>query len=93
MKKHTAKLLLSTLSLACTQVWADIPSAQDYVPIQKAQEPEKQAEKSRKKRPLKYPITIQTDNQEVKAMLEEHLPLITQQEEDCLLYTSPSPRD
>ena len=34
--------------------------------------------------PLKYPVEIQLDNEELKKMLQEHLPLITQQQEEEL---------
>ncbi len=34
--------------------------------------------------PLKYPVEIRTDNSEVKAMLQEYLPLITQQQQEVL---------
>ncbi len=34
--------------------------------------------------PIKYPVEIKVDNEELKKMLEEHLPLITQQQEEEL---------
>lgn len=84
MKKHTAKLLLPVLSLACTQAFAYTPSPEDYVPIQKEKKEPQQAESNGKKLPVKYPIRINVNDKEVKAMLEEHLPLISQQEEEEL---------
>lgn len=34
---------------------------------------------------IRYPVTIETDNSEITDMLQEHLPLITQQQEDNTL--------
>lgn len=36
------------------------------------------------KRDLKFPVAVLTDNRELKEMVEEHLPLITQQQEEDL---------
>lgn len=83
MKKHTAKLLLPTLSLACAQAFAYTPAPEDYVPIKKERK-EQIEESGGKKLPVKYPIRINVNDKEVKAMLEEHLPLIAQQEEEEL---------
>ncbi|MBF0803157.1 MULTISPECIES: autotransporter assembly complex family protein [unclassified Neisseria] len=82
MKKYTATLLLSTLSLACTQTFAAYPAPEDYVPIKKTEK--KTAEAAGGKLPVKYPVEIRTDNKEVKTMLEEYLPLIVQQQEEEL---------
>ncbi|OSI09309.1 autotransporter assembly complex protein TamA [Neisseria zoodegmatis] len=84
MKKHTVKLLLPALSLACTQAFAYTPSPEDYVPIKKEKKEPQQAESNGKKLPVKYPIHINVNDKEVKEMLEEHLPLISQQEEEEL---------
>ncbi|SUA43963.1 autotransporter assembly complex protein TamA [Neisseria sp. Dent CA1/247] len=84
MKKHTVKLLLPALSLACTQAFAYTPSPEDYVPIKKEKKEPQQAESNGKKLPVKYPIRINVNDKEVKEMLEEHLPLISQQEEEEL---------
>lgn len=82
MKKHTASLLFSTLSLACMQAFAAEPTASDYVRIKKTAK--KTAEENGGKLPVKYPVEVRTGDKEVKAMLEEHLPLITQQQEEEL---------
>ena len=82
MKKHTVRLLLPALSLVCTQAFAQTPTAQDYVPIKK--EKEERVESNGKKLPVKYPIRINVADKEIKEMLEEHLPLIAQQEEEEL---------
>ncbi len=82
MKKHTASLLFSTLSLACMRAFAADPAPEDYVRIQKTEK--KTAEADGEKLPVKYPVEIRTDDKEVKAMLEEYLPLITQQQEEEL---------
>ncbi|MDO5070452.1 MAG: autotransporter assembly complex family protein [Neisseria zoodegmatis] len=84
MKKHTVKLLLPALSLACTQAFAYTPSPEDYVPIKKEKKEPQQAESNGKKLPVKYPIRINVNDKEVKEMLEEHLPLISQQQEEEL---------
>ncbi|UOO82043.1 autotransporter assembly complex protein TamA [Uruburuella testudinis] len=88
MKKQTSVLLLTTLSLACARAFAadSAPVAEDYVPagsVQAAKEKESDADESKVLVP-KYPVDIQTDNAEIKAMLEEHLPLITQQQQEVL---------
>ncbi|MDO1509700.1 MULTISPECIES: autotransporter assembly complex family protein [unclassified Neisseria] len=83
MKKHTTSLFLTTLSLACTQAFASEPVPEDYVPIKK-QTKNSEKKDANGKLPLKYPVEIRTDNDEVKAMLEEHLPLIAQQHEEEL---------
>lgn len=43
-----------------------------------------QAADADKKRALKFPVTILTENAELKDMVAEHLPLITQQQEEDL---------
>ncbi len=83
MNKHTCAFLLTTLSLACAQAFAAEPKAEDYVPAAGSAAPESDADDG-KVLPLKYPVDIQTDNSEVKAMLEEYLPLITQQQQEVL---------
>ena len=91
MKKHTSApaWLLTTISLACAQAAAaeSAPKAEDYVPVagsvKESSATENDAEEG-KILPLKYPVDIQTDNSEVKAMLEEYLPLITQQQQEEL---------
>ncbi|MFS6937407.1 autotransporter assembly complex protein TamA [Neisseria animaloris] len=83
MKKHTTSLFLTTLSLACAQVFASEPVPEDYVPIKKEAKDSGKKD-TNGKLPMKYPVEIRTDNDEVKAMLEEHLPLIVQQHEEEL---------
>ncbi|WP_107928614.1 autotransporter assembly complex protein TamA [Neisseria animaloris] len=83
MKTHTTSLFLTTLSLACAQVFASEPVPEDYVPIKKEAKDSGKKD-TNGKLPMKYPVEIRTDNDEVKAMLEEHLPLIVQQHEEEL---------
>ncbi|OSI08061.1 outer membrane protein, OMP85 family [Neisseria animaloris] len=83
MKKHTTSLFLTTLSLACAQVFASEPVPEDYVPIKKEAKDSGKKDTNGKLQ-MKYPVEIRTDNDEVKAMLEEHLPLIVQQHEEEL---------
>lgn len=89
MKPHTV-LTLSLLTLACRQAWADVvwvPKAEDYVPSYTAvsQKTESSPENTEmKKLEPKFPVEIQTNDEEVKTMLEEHLPLITQQQQEEL---------
>lgn len=92
MKKHTATLLLTTLSLACAQAFAaqSQPVAGDYVPVKPVPDTQEKAAKQEADEedagnlPLKYPVDIKVDNAEIKAMLEEYLPLITQQQLEAL---------
>ncbi|QEY27214.1 outer membrane protein assembly factor [Neisseria zalophi] len=85
MKKRTASLFLfSTLSLACMQAWAFVAVPEDYVPI-KQTETDKADNKSKEGNlPIKYPVEIRVADKEVREMLEEYLPLITQQKEEEL---------
>lgn len=88
MKDFTSPLFLTTVSLACMQAFAanmSVPKAEDYEPIPEAERPRPPASgtESVKLEP-KYPVTIQADNAEVKKMVEEYLPLITQQQEEEL---------
>ncbi|VEJ51093.1 outer membrane protein, OMP85 family [Neisseria weaveri] len=79
MKKHTAAFLLTGLSLACMQAWADTPEADKA-----AAKSEESAAFEEKVLPLKYPVEIKVDSSDVKKMLKEHLPLITQQQQEEL---------
>lgn len=88
MNKLTPPILLTTLSLACMQAFAAeafVPDAADYEPVPEAERPQRPtlSTESEKLEP-KFPVTINTDDDEVKEMLEEHLPLITQQQEEVL---------
>ncbi|MDO4641677.1 MAG: autotransporter assembly complex family protein [Neisseria sp.] len=85
MKPHTA-LTLTLLALSCRQAYAETlaePKASDYVAIPVASSDESSGTKNKKLDP-KYPVEIHTDNEEVKQMLEEHLPLITEQQQEVL---------
>ena len=92
MNKHTATLMMTTLALACAQAFADEPAfeqpkAADYVPSGSRAAAEDKAAQTQEEGgnlPLKYPVEIRTDNSEVKAMLQEYLPLITQQQQEVL---------
>ena len=99
MKKFPATaFLLTTLALACQQAWADTaaapdapaasaasdsqPQPADYVRVEQPKQVE--AEEGKKLTP-KYPVEINTGgNDEVKTMLETHLPLITEQQQEEL---------
>lgn len=85
MNKRT--LLFTALSLAYVQAFAadqvDQPKAEDYVPSANTGG-EDQLDGGESNRPLKFPVEIKVDNDDVKTMLEEHLPLITQQKQEEL---------
>ena len=84
MNKHTTALLLTTLSLACRQAFAapePEPKASDYVPV--AHNDAGVMESGKKLTP-KYPVEVKTDDAGVKEMVETHLPLITEQQQDVL---------
>lgn len=92
MKKLTKPIFLTTLSFACLQAMAAeraapafVPRAQDYQPVpdSERQGPPGMNTQSVKLDP-KYPVRIRTDDDEVREMLEKHLPLITQQQEEAL---------
>ncbi|QEY23879.1 autotransporter assembly complex protein TamA [Neisseria animalis] len=88
MNKLTPPVLLTSLSLACMQAFAADafePRAEDYEPVPESElaAPPSTNTQTVKLDP-KYPVEIRTDNSEIKAMLEEHLPLITQQQEEEL---------
>lgn len=71
MNKKVMVLALAVVAGFSPSVWAQTAAAE----VQTAQ-PEKQEGP----REIKYPVDIQVDNEELKAMLQEHLPLITQQQ-------------
>ena len=88
MKKLTSPLILTTLSLACTRVLAAdvfVPNAADYEPVPESERarPLSLTTESVKLNP-KYPVNVHAPDSEVEAMVEEHLPLITQQQEEEL---------
>ncbi|EGZ51305.1 autotransporter assembly complex protein TamA [Neisseria wadsworthii] len=85
MKPHTA-LTLTILTLACRQAFAEPvfePKAEDYVAVPVASHYEPEDTEGRKLEP-KYPVQISSDDEEVKEMLQEHLPLITEQQQENL---------
>lgn len=88
MNKLIPPILLTALSLACTQAWAAgrfVPDADDYEPLPEAERAVKPEHDADAKLEPKFPVEIDTqDNGELKEMLEEHLPLITQQQEEAL---------
>ena len=84
--------LLTTLAFACQQAWADSavaaaavaagdPKPSDYVRVEQPKQTE--AAEGKKLTP-KYPVTVNVGDEEVKTMLEEHLPLITEQQQEDL---------
>ena len=86
MTRLTSPILIASLALAYGHAAAaDLPRAEDYEPIPgfKQGGQSEQAAKAGKLTP-KFPVKIETKNSEVKSMLEESLPLITQQQDEEL---------
>lgn len=87
MTRLTSPILIASLALAYghAAAAADLPRAKDYEPIPgfKQGGQSEQAAKAGKLTP-KFPVKIETKNSEVKSMLEEYLPLITQQQDEEL---------
>lgn len=87
MTRLTSPILIASLALAYghAAAAADLPRAEDYEPIPgfKQDGQSEQAAKAGKLTP-KFPVKIETKNSEVKSMLEEYLPLITQQQDEEL---------
>ena len=88
MNKLTPPILFTTLSLACAQAFAAdafVPQADDYEPVPESErtQPPGMSTETVKLDP-KYPVKVETDNSEVKEMVETHLPLITQQQQEEL---------
>ncbi len=86
MTRLTSPILIASLALAYGHAAAaDLPRAEDYEPIPgfKQGGQFEQAAKAGKLTP-KFPVKIETKNSEVKSMLEEYLPLITQQQDEEL---------
>ena len=86
MTRLTSPILIASLALAYGHAAAaDLPRAEDYEPIPgfKQGGQSEQADKVGKLTP-KFPVKIETKNSEVKSMLEEYLPLITQQQDEEL---------
>ena len=86
MTRLTSPILIASLALAYGHATAaDLPRAEDYEPIPDFKQggQSEQAAKAGKLTP-KFPVKIETKNSEVKSMLEEYLPLITQQQDEEL---------
>ena len=86
MTRLTSPILIASLALAYGHAAAaDLPRAEDYEPIPgfKQGGQSEQADKVGKLTP-KFPVKIETKNSEIKSMLEEYLPLITQQQDEEL---------
>ena len=86
MTRLTSPILIASLALAYGHsAAADLPRAEDYEPIPRFKQggQSEQADKVGKLTP-KFPVKIETKNSEVKSMLEEYLPLITQQQDEEL---------
>lgn len=86
MTRLTSPILIASLALAYGHAAAtDLPHAEDYEPIPgfKQGGQSEQAAKAGKLTP-KFPVKIETKNSEIKSMLEEYLPLITQQQDEEL---------
>ena len=86
MTRLTSPILIASLALAYGHATAaDLPRAEDYEPIPgfKQGGQSEQAAKAGKLTP-RFPVKIETKNSEVKSMLEEYLPLITQQQDEEL---------
>ena len=86
MEKLLPPILTTTLALACAQAWAadDFdPNTAEYRRIPQKQAQGQEQEKQVKLKP-KFPVRVETDHSEIKKMIEEYLPLITQQQEEEL---------
>lgn len=88
MNKLTPPILFTALSLACMQAYAAVafePKPEDYEPVPESERvrPPSSDTKSVKLKP-KYPVKVEADNKEVREMVEQYLPLITQQQEEEL---------
>lgn len=87
MNKMLPPLLLATLSLTALPAAAiDFdPRPEDYEPVPESEraQPVLLDTKGVKLEP-KFPVRVETDNREVKELIETHLPLITQQQEEEL---------
>ena len=86
MTRLTSPILIASLALVYGHAAAaDLPRAEDYEPIPgfKQGGQSEQTAKAGKLTP-KFPVKIETKNSEVKSMLEEYLPLITQQQDEEL---------
>ena len=82
MEKLLPPILTTTLALACAQAWAadDFdPNTAEYRRIPQKQTQGQEQEKQVKLKP-KFPVRVETDHSEIKKMIEEYLPLITQQQ-------------
>ncbi|MCF7520934.1 autotransporter assembly complex protein TamA [Neisseria sp. ZJ106] len=85
MTKLTRPLLLTSISFACMQAFAAerfVPSVDDYEPIPESELQDETVAET--KLDPKFPVKIETDNSDIREMIEEHLPLITQQQEEVL---------
>lgn len=87
MTKLFPKILLASLAAAYGQAFgadAAAPQASDYTPIPETETAAgRRAPKNAVLTP-KYPVAVNTADGEIKSMVEEYLPLITQQQEEEL---------
>lgn len=88
MKNITQPILFTTLALACAQAFSSEkfePTASDYIAAPESERPQSPSlDAEAAKLDPKFPVTIVTKDEEIKSLLEEYLPLITQQQEEEL---------
>ena len=87
MTKLTYPVLFASLALAYGHALAvdtSVPKAEDYEAVPESEMPKQPKDDQTGKLKPKFPVKIDTQDSEVKEMLEEYLPLITQQQEEEL---------
>ena len=87
MTKLTYPVLFASLALAYGHALAvdtSVPKAEDYEAVPESEMPKQPKDDQTGKLKPKFPVKIDTQDSEIKEMLEEYLPLITQQQEEEL---------
>ncbi|MGN6902006.1 autotransporter assembly complex protein TamA, partial [Neisseria sp. P0017.S010] len=87
MTKLTYTVLFASLARAYGHALAvdtSVPKAEDYEAVPESEMPKQPKDDQTGKLKPKFPVKIDTQDSEVKEMLEEYLPLITQQQEEEL---------
>lgn len=87
MTKLTYPVLFASLALAYGHALAvdtSVPKAEDYEAVPESEMPKQPKDDQTGKLKPKFPVKIDTQDSEVKEMLEKYLPLITQQQDEEL---------
>ena len=87
MTKLTYPVLFASLALAYGHALAvdtSVPKAEDYEAVPESEMPKQPKDDQTGKLKPKFPVKIDTQDSEIKEMLEEYLPLITQQQDEEL---------